>query len=236
MMINTKACFSKTTLLLLLLVLFPSTTRGVDERFSSSSSSFKCGTLSSIGYPFWKNDQPDYCGHPDFLREDCKQEDITITILFQKYHVLYINQDTQILKIAWMDFSKSICPGIFLNASMDSGLFSYTLNDENATILYDCAATSDHNKQSKDQFRCPVYKILRDAYFVSPNAGLGNEVFRRACNISVVIPVMEMAVKRFVNHGLSVGEVVNQGFEVEWNVEAEHCRSCLKAGGNCGFC
>ncbi|GKV39472.1 hypothetical protein SLEP1_g47230 [Rubroshorea leprosula] len=228
-----------------------STTRGVDERFSSCSSSFKCGKLSSIGYPFWKNDQPDYCGHPGFTLEDCKQEDITITILFQKHHVLDINQDIQILKIARMDFSKRICPDIFLNTSMDSGLFSCTLNDKNATLLYDCATTSDPNKQSKDQFRCPVDKIPRDAYFVSPNTRLGNEEFRRSSNISVVIPVMEMEVKRFVNHELSVGQKVNQmgfnllekkmgldfalshGFDVEYNISVVLCDRCEKLDGIC---
>ncbi|GKV43270.1 hypothetical protein SLEP1_g50584 [Rubroshorea leprosula] len=190
-------CRRRPATLLLLLVLFPSTTCGVDERFSSCSSSVKFGKLSSIGYPSWKNDQPDYCGQPGFKLEDCKQEDITITILPRMYHL--------------------------------------HLNDKKATILYDCAAASDPNKQSKDQFRCPVDKILRDAYFVSPNTRLGNEEFRRSCNISAVIPVMKTAVKRFVNHGLSVGEVVNQGFEVKRNVEAEQCRSCLKTGGSCGF-
>ncbi|KAL5751303.1 hypothetical protein ACOSP7_025906 [Xanthoceras sorbifolium] len=153
-------------------------------------------------------------------------------ILSWKYHVIEINHETQLLQLARMEFSGSICPETFTNNSLDDKLFSYTINDEYATLLYDCNPTEN---PSYNKFSCPINNIPRDAYFNGDGSILGGDITSRGCNITLVMPVLVISVQGFFNRSLTIDQVINGGFEVRWNIDAVQCEDCIKSGGNCGY-
>ncbi|KAI9174466.1 hypothetical protein LWI28_017732 [Acer negundo] len=221
---------------LLLSIIFPGYVYGIDDRYSKCSSSFNCGKFKDIGYPFWGNDQPEYCGHPGFKLENCQEADnVTMDSWSWKYHVINIHLETQVLKLARMDFSASICPETIYNNSLDEKLFSYTINDEYATLLYDCDPTEDRAAYYS-QFSCPINNIPRNAYFYFDQSIYSSrDVTSWGCKISLVMPVLVIAAQGFWNHSLSINQVVIEGFEVRWIIDALQCQDCINSGGKCGY-
>ncbi|TXG70046.1 hypothetical protein EZV62_004981 [Acer yangbiense] len=70
------------------------------ERHHGCSIPFLCGKIS-VGYPFWGEDRPQSCGHPDFgLRCDVRADPTTTIVLNQvNYYVKDINEEAHVLKI-----------------------------------------------------------------------------------------------------------------------------------------
>ncbi|KAK1564998.1 hypothetical protein Q3G72_016538 [Acer saccharum] len=221
---------------LLLSIILPVYVYGIDDRYSNCSSSFNCGKFKDIGYPFWGNDQPEYCGHPGFKLENCQEADnVTMDSLSWKYHVINIHSENQVLKLARMDFSANICPETIANNSLDEKLFSYTINNEYATFLYDCDPTEDPAAYY-GQFSCLINNIPRNAYFNSDRSIYSSsEVTSWGCKISLVMPVLVIAAQGFWNHSLSINQVVIEGFEVRWIIDALQCKDCINSGGKCGY-
>ncbi|KAK2647937.1 hypothetical protein Ddye_015426 [Dipteronia dyeriana] len=217
-------------------IIFPGYVYGIDDRYSNCSSSFNCGKFKDIGYPFWGNDQPEYCGHPSFKLENCQEADnVTMDSLSWKYHVINIHSETQVLKLARMDFSASICPETIANNSLDEKLFSYTINDEYATLLYDCDPTQDPAAYD-GQFSCPINNIPRNAYFNSDRSTYSSSVVTSwKCKISLLMPILVISAQGFWNHSLSINQVVIEGFEVRWIIDALQCKDCINSGGKCGY-
>jgi len=111
----------------------------VDEMYTSSAP-FSCSNFTSITYPIWiLNSQPNYCGHPQF-KLDCQNDSLTLEIKTQKFHILEINQKSQILTIVKEDLyaasSTSSCPFQYTYVNMDLNFFHYTLNNVNYTLLF----------------------------------------------------------------------------------------------------
>src|SRR4051812_5196697 len=91
----------------------------------TSCAPFSCGNFINISYPFWNyNTQPSYCGHPNFI-VDCQNGNLIIAMKFQKFHILHIDQASQILRIAREDMwafnggGKSQCPKHYTNVLID---------------------------------------------------------------------------------------------------------------------
>lgn len=211
-----------------------------DEGYTACAP-FSCGTFSDISYPFWSSNQPDYCGHPKF-KLDCQNDNLTIDIMSQKFHIIDINQTTQILKIArldlWVDPS---CPKeLYTNLSLDFAFFNYTTNDDNITLLYDCDPLPYASFVNVYLYpltsACPIYGD-GDAYLVSSKdldnfIGLG-------CKNSTTVPVLKVALQSFlkndVTYTLGVDYVLDEGFEVGWSgMDRDQCDICIQSGGRCG--
>ncbi|KAJ9676970.1 hypothetical protein PVL29_022122 [Vitis rotundifolia] len=189
--------------------------------------------VGKIEYPFWVDGyQPDCCGHPAF-KLDCTEFKPTIEIMYRKYDVININYEAQILTIAGVNrfFFKDICcpeP----NTTMDSTLFKYTSNTQNATLFYNCPPGFQH-PATTDVF-CLKYGAPEHAFFVV-NTSLATELVS-TCGAGVVVPVLATAAQGFMNHSLiDFYQVLNEGFEVKWTVEEGQCGGCAESGGRCGY-
>ncbi|KAJ4713429.1 Leaf rust 10 disease-resistance locus receptor-like protein kinase [Melia azedarach] len=214
---------------LLLSVLFPEYVYAYDG-YDECSKSFRCGSFTNIGYPFWTNGQSEYCGHPAF-KLDCEGDNVTIDITSQKYHVLNVSYEYQILKIARTDYRSSICPKSFVNITFNvTDFFNITVNDEYATLLYDCDPTED---QAHNKFSCPINDRVVDFYFTAPTL-TGPEISAR-CNFSLLVPVLDIAIERLIDFSMTIEQVIKEGFEVKWNLDAEECFECTDSGGKCGY-
>ncbi|KAJ9676952.1 hypothetical protein PVL29_022107 [Vitis rotundifolia] len=221
---------SVVVIIFLLSLSFPESACSEDFSNPDCKSLFECGRLRDIGYPFWGNGRPSYCGHPKFeLR--CERGEPTIEIKSQKYHVLDIHHETQILKIArFLDLLNGniVCPS---DTTIDSEFFGYTSNDRNATLFYDCHPESQLPQNS--DLLCMKDKKPEHAYFVT-DVNLANQLASR-CEFSVVVPVLATAAQGLADHSLLANEVLDQGFEVEWIADETQCRACVESGGICGY-
>ncbi|XP_058009885.1 LEAF RUST 10 DISEASE-RESISTANCE LOCUS RECEPTOR-LIKE PROTEIN KINASE-like 1.2 isoform X1 [Hevea brasiliensis] len=197
----------------------------------SNCAPFSCGNITDISYPFWGNNQPEYCGRPGF-KIDCKEEVATLDILSLKYQVIAINPDTQILRIARLDLLTSICLRQYFNTTLNLTLFNYTSNDVvDATLFYNCELSPE--SLAFNEFSCPINNVPRDAYLMVPT--VSRNEFLLGCNISIAIPILARAVQGLLRAELTVIQVLNQGFEVRWILDQVQCGDCLRSGGRCGY-
>ncbi|KAL2605735.1 hypothetical protein GLYMA_09G181600v4 [Glycine max] len=199
----------------------------------SACEPFSCGEIDNIRYPFWSSDhQQSYCGHPKF-KLDCQQDNVTIDMMSQRFHVIDIDQTSKVLKMARLDLWDDPCTNEYSNVKLDSDFFNYTSNDDDYTLLYDCGPpvtyTSSVNIKGTISFSCPIDSGFRDAFFVS-STDVGN-LKDLGCKHSINVSVLREAVK----DALQVENVLEKGFEVGWiGVDEGQCDGCIKSGGRCG--
>jgi hypothetical protein len=91
----------------------------------TSCAPFSCGNFTAITYPFWSvNTQPKYCGHPEF-RLDRQNGSLTMEIKSQKFHIIYLNQTSKILRIVriylfgYKSLAMHSCPKKYINVNID---------------------------------------------------------------------------------------------------------------------
>ncbi|XP_045792648.1 LEAF RUST 10 DISEASE-RESISTANCE LOCUS RECEPTOR-LIKE PROTEIN KINASE-like 2.1 isoform X2 [Trifolium pratense] len=206
----------------------------------ASCAPFDCGNFSNISYPFWSfNIQPSYCGHPNF-KLDCQHGNLTIDIKSQKFHILQINQTSQLLRIArddlWGYDSNVVhsCPKQYIDVNLDLNFFKYTANNENYTLLYECGPLSQSSTLSSEVFEvisCLIEGKPRDAYLVS-SAKLADFIVMK-CKNSITVSGLKNS---FTNDSDIVVDVLDEGFEVGWSgVGEDECDGCIKSGGRCGY-
>ncbi|KAK9677282.1 hypothetical protein RND81_11G133100 [Saponaria officinalis] len=201
--------FLTITIFVAFLVL-PSST-GVDDRYKTCASSlFSCGSnVSNVGYPFWGDRRPQYCGHPALKLQCLKNEEkggnLTLTIDGGPFNLpctLYMK-----------DFSQ---------------VFNYTPNVETLTLFYNCRIDIDaHNFGS-----VPCYQghTKYQAYFVSNMSALKD--YASYCS-SVEVPVPRNELDLYNKRKVGLGQVLSQGFEVNYAYSSE-CLRCNNSGGICG--
>ena len=205
---------------------------------TTSCEPFGCGNFSDISYPFWSlNVQPSYCGHPNF-KLDCQHGNLTIDIKSQKFHILHINQMSQLLRIVrddlWgydVDVVHS-CPNQYIDVNLDLHFFKYTSNNENYTLLYECGPLPNSNSSSlssevSEVISCLMEGKTRDAYLVSSDKLVDFNVME--CKNSIIVPGLK-------NSLTNDSDVLGEGFEVGWSgVGEEICGGCMKSGRKCGY-
>ncbi|EXB88611.1 hypothetical protein L484_001834 [Morus notabilis] len=240
---NPSVSFSFSPLLLILLLLFLSSffpIRAVDDDQDNpflDCEPIDCGKNKIISYPFRERNQPDYCGHPQGFVLDCKSnlDRLLWNIKSQSFLVLEIKQSARILKIVRMDIWDSICPETYSNTTLNSTPFNYTQKDINTTLLYNCPNSPESLADLVKTFHCPANNVSFNGFFVS-GTDLGSyKLSSSICEVSVVVPVLEDALKGLTISESSIGKVLQHGFEVEWNtMDEEECGACIDSGGRCG--
>ncbi|KAK9677600.1 hypothetical protein RND81_11G154700 [Saponaria officinalis] len=220
------------TIFIIMLVL-PSST-GVDAGYKTCTSSlFSCGNVSNVGYPFWGDGRPRYCGLPA-LQLQCfhseKGEWPTLTIGSKDeapYNVLSMKQFDSYITLELQGFQNIPCTSYNKNIS-DSLKVSPSV--ENIKLLYKCPSDIDaHNFNGS----APCYQggTKYQAYYVSNMSALKD--YASYCS-SVEVPVFRKELDLY-NKG-KVGpltEVLKQGFEVNYEYSPE-CLKCKNSRGICG--
>ncbi|KAL5079568.1 hypothetical protein RYX36_007989 [Vicia faba] len=213
-----------------------------DAKSYKSCAPFTCGNFTNITYPFWNiNDQQSYCGHPNFTL-DCQKNNLTIDINSQKFHIIDMNQTSQLLKIARLDFwsydaaNVTSCPNT--NVSLNLDFFKYTSNDENYNLLSDCDTLptnsygSPLSSEVSQEISCLIDSKPQDAYLVLNTKMADFTNLECKNNIQVYGPKSSI----IEDSDTGVVNVLREGFEVGWSVvEEDICNYCKKYGGRCGY-
>ncbi|XWS36919.1 hypothetical protein CRYUN_Cryun20dG0126500 [Craigia yunnanensis] len=233
----------------LILTLAPKSVFGNDGNISSCSERFHFRDIQNIGYPFWGLDRPESCGHPAF-RLNCIEDFPEITLMSATYRVLNINNRSQILEVARIDYSENICPTNLINSTFNSNLFQYNRDTRDIRLYYDCQPfTGLENLTSitagiSSQFDCIINQTNIIGYYVTRNitetsfGGLVTFISNSlgSCNNSVIIPVLNSEVQSLEENQNSdiLIEALSVGFELQWSAYDSLCDTCISSGGQCG--
>ncbi|GMH20662.1 hypothetical protein Nepgr_022503 [Nepenthes gracilis] len=192
----------------------------------------QCGNIN-IGYPFYGQNRPSYCGHPGFELY-CNGKNLEITIDSIKHYVLSVDTAATTLTVAREDYWPGHCPASLVNTTIDFSLFSYTNEDENITIYYNCSSsTSSSAGWQSSQFMCPGSTAT--GYFSAASGSNGN--LEAGCSSSVFVPVYKSVVAKMdgqVNQGTLMA-ILSSGFGLQWFADNNRCDDCQKSGGECGY-
>ncbi|KAL3719444.1 hypothetical protein ACJRO7_004412 [Eucalyptus globulus] len=210
---------------------FPTSLAAVDERYVDCGRQFSCGNIRNASFPFWGSPQPFYCGLPEF-KLLCEDGVATMEIASQKYQVLEIDHNNHILRLSRLDFYDSLCPPRIVNATMNY-LFKPTSDFGNLTLFYNCSSVNTSVASGK--FSCYGNDAYNESnYYTIGSVPSGGEF--GSCHASVTIPVLPTASEILMeNKTSSLGEVIREGFEVQWVVDHTACTECQSSGGRCGY-
>ncbi|CAL5186598.1 unnamed protein product [Lathyrus oleraceus] len=212
-----------------------------DAKSYKSCAPFTCGSFTNITYPFWNmNSQPNYCGHPNFTL-DCQKNNLTIDINSQKFHIIDMNQASQVLKIARLDLwnydaaNVPSCPDT--NVKLNLGFFKYTSNDESYTLLSGCDPLPTNTygppliSEVSQKFSCLIDSEPQDAYLILSTKMADFTGLECKNNIKVYGPKSSI-----IDDSGTTVNVLKDGFEVGWSgVDDDICNYCKKFGGRCGY-
>ncbi|KAK9677274.1 hypothetical protein RND81_11G132300 [Saponaria officinalis] len=214
-------------------LVLPSTT-GVDERYRTCTSAlFSCGNnVSSVGYPFWGDGRPKYCGLPA-LQLQCIHSETgewpTLTIGSKDeppYNVASLKHFESNITLELQGFQNIPCTSYNKNIS---DIFKVSPSVENIKLVYNCP--SDIDAHNFDSVPCNQGDTKYQAYYVSNMSALKD--YASYCS-SIEVPVFRNELDLY-NKGevQSLTEVLSQGFEVNYEYSPE-CLRCKNSGGICG--
>ncbi|KAF5479930.1 hypothetical protein F2P56_000710 [Juglans regia] len=196
-----------------------------DDFYSTCTNMFSCGNISNIDFPFWGDFRPSGCGYPG-LKLNCERNVTTIEIMNVNYSVLYVDPNTQILKISREDYRAGICSPVYVNSTLDPTLFDFDPGYQNLTLYYGCAP---YLLPFLSEFTCDVVNGV-----VHLELGAHGP---KDCNASVVVPIPR-SVDNLLLEIWSMSklvETIRYGFDVRWKVDTAGCNECKESMGVCGY-
>lgn len=191
---------------------------------SCNTTHFVCGDIA-VGFPFWGNDRPEFCGIPG-LELKCENDTPTIKINDVKYRVLEIEEQSQSLRIAREDYRNGVCHPLLINTTLDPQLFDYAPGYMNLTIIYGCPIPAILGFPSL--FSCPI-SGSENGYVLADAVGPG------LCYHSVFVPVSEFDWATVMLNLSGLEESLKQGFQVKWKLDNTGCSNCVQSRGVCGY-
>ncbi|XP_058227501.1 LEAF RUST 10 DISEASE-RESISTANCE LOCUS RECEPTOR-LIKE PROTEIN KINASE-like 1.4 isoform X3 [Rhododendron vialii] len=191
---------------------------------SCGNTTFDCGSIAGIGYPFRGHGEPEYCGYPG-LDLHCQDGIATVYINNIKYRVLEIDQATQTMKIAREDILESICPQDLVNTTLDNSLFEYASSVVNLDFVYGCSTPFRLILSLIPIPSCNISGL--DVYLV-----VGSRGPDLSCESRVTVPVAGWDGSLDLKE---LGQAFRGGFKVKWKVDSKGCEECTGSKGRCGF-
>ncbi|CAL5445195.1 unnamed protein product [Camellia sinensis] len=199
----------------------------------------ECGEqIKGIGYPFWGEYRPQFCGVQGFGLTCYGNGSTTIVIQNQTFHALHINQSTHNMTTARADLWDNLCPVELSNTTLNWNLFDYGPHPRvlNLTLFYDCLpelASYDHI-QERSHFQCPGGQSSGNINFFVDELLLINPPY---CKGRIKVPVFQEGLHAFWgDEHITVEELVKQGFEADYHEmdKFQACDLCNDSGGECG--
>ncbi|GMP28347.1 hypothetical protein CsSME_00003935 [Camellia sinensis var. sinensis] len=214
-------------IILSLFLQFPlsSSTNPEQSLYRDCGSTFNCGSITGLDYPFRGEDEPEYCGYPGLVL-NCQNNIATFYINHLKFRVLGIDQAAQTMRIAREDVIEATCPQDLVDTTLDDTLFEYVSSGyRNLSFLYGCPA--------------PVGLILGIIKLVTCNISGYNSVYLLpetpiplGCDVRITVPVHDWVGSLIPQEW---EQAIQGGFEVRWKVDSRVCMECSRSKGRCGY-
>ncbi|XP_010279338.1 PREDICTED: LEAF RUST 10 DISEASE-RESISTANCE LOCUS RECEPTOR-LIKE PROTEIN KINASE-like 1.2 isoform X2 [Nelumbo nucifera] len=235
------------TAIVFLSIEVPSALCGDDPQYLNCNRTFDCGNVQGVGYPFWGDGRPSYCGPPEF-RLVCGNNNLTsIEIMSQSYRVLQIDTRNRILKVARVDvLDDGICKTQPVNTSLNFTPFTSIPSDLYMNLFYGCSLGSGGQGYPYDKIpakvSCPYNGDPTEVLYIIDQVPIHEDyssssgVFRWSCKAGVSLPVPPIPTEMLVNNIESnLSQVIRQGFQLGWNLSDASCTECWQSSGQCGY-
>lgn len=188
-------------------------------------STYNCGSIKNISYPFWGDGRPRYCGSSDQFQLTCLNNQTTfIQVGQQNFSVLSIDPTFYSMKLVQTDLSTA-CPWHFTNASLNPTLFRFSnYTTENLTLFDNCppGVSSPKNVTCKTHQREEyVFYAKEDEWKQWPKLS--------ECGVQFQVPV-----QRGIEETDGLNKSLSGGFVVQYIADWAHCSACKLSGGICG--
>ncbi|KAG5527961.1 hypothetical protein RHGRI_028779 [Rhododendron griersonianum] len=196
-----------------------------EASYSSCNTTYSCGSIAGVGYPFRGYQEPEFCGYPGFVLNCGSKNFTTLDINNITFRVLEINPSAQTMNIAREDVIEATCPQRLVNTTLDNSLFEYSSGYMNLTFLYGCPAPIMLIPGIDSVTTCNVTGYTGVYIVPGTMGGLG-------CDVSVTVPVSNLV--GTINSAALEG-AVEGGFGVKWKMDTSECSGCTGSGGRCGY-
>ncbi|RDX69564.1 LEAF RUST 10 DISEASE-RESISTANCE LOCUS RECEPTOR-LIKE PROTEIN KINASE-like 1.4, partial [Mucuna pruriens] len=199
-------------------------------------SSFNCGAITNLSYPFTGGDRPSFCGPPQF-HLNCQNGVVPeLNISSVSYRVIGINSVARTLTLARLDLWNETCTHVYVNSTFDDPSFSYGLGNQNLTLFYECKPTSAFTKTPANLFHCESNGYKNNSYSLVGPFPLDPIIGVVECDEHVEVPIFVEQAERLIENRSLLEEVLMKGFNVNYtNIYDSECVECLGSGGYCGF-
>ncbi|RYR60017.1 hypothetical protein HN51_068205 [Arachis hypogaea] len=221
-------------------LLHPTTPLPSNASFSlCSNTTFNCGNITNVSYPFTGADRPFFCGPPEF-HLTCNDGVPELNILLVRYRVLQLDSVAQSLTIARADLWNNTCTNVHLNSTIDDGTssFTYGSGNKNLTLFYGCGP-SMLNITPVNLFHCDSgYGNKSDSYSLIGPLPMDPILSIVHCELGVEVPILEDQANRLIGNRSLLREVLMKGFNVSYSnnhYESECLKCVIGDGGQCGF-
>ncbi|TYJ99005.1 LEAF RUST 10 DISEASE-RESISTANCE LOCUS RECEPTOR-LIKE PROTEIN KINASE-like 2.4 [Cucumis melo var. makuwa] len=208
------------------------------EQFKYCRVNYNCGDLVDISYPFWGNERPEFCGRREFGL-NCKDNKTMIRINNRQYIVVDISQSNNRMTIARSELFDDYCPNSQIKVAtlLDFSLFSYTSNNQNLSLWYNCPPLV--NVPSNFTFECggeEEESNRRVNYALDKNEAKNWSSYMGDCSMNIEVTITGDVLRGGVKNRTRVVERgLKEGFEVEYGDSYTiACDGCTEYGGQCG--
>ncbi|KAG5093164.1 hypothetical protein JHK82_051942 [Glycine max] len=198
--------------------------------------SFNCGSITNLSYPFTGGDRPSFCGPPQF-HLNCRNGVVAeLNISSVSYRVIDIDSEDHTLTLARLDLWNETCTDVYVNSTFDGPVFSYGSGNQNLTLFYECKPTSRIIETPENLFNCWSNGDKNNSYSLVGPFPLDPILEVVECDEHVKVPILKVQADRLVENRSLLGEVLMKGFNVNYmNPYESECFECLDSGGVCGF-
>ncbi|KAK4767550.1 hypothetical protein SAY86_015300 [Trapa natans] len=203
------------------------------------STTFDCGPLRNISYPFTGGVRPTDCGAPEFHLTCLGDDRAELTTGSMNYRVLELDQINHTLLLSRSDLYNNIClSNNYFNTTLNSTIFSYGIgaDNEDLTLFYGCSTLM--NIQPGNLFHCQINGTSSISYYLVGPVPSDPILSVSKCNVSVRVPILKSYASLLTTNRstLMLKEALAEGFSVNYtNPYEEECRKCQGMGGECGF-
>ncbi|XP_059643783.1 LEAF RUST 10 DISEASE-RESISTANCE LOCUS RECEPTOR-LIKE PROTEIN KINASE-like 2.5 [Cornus florida] len=194
---------------------------------------YNCGqNIKGIGYPYWGDGRPQYCGHPQFELKCQNNDHPVIDIDDHMFRVLEINSSGSMMTMARLDLWDNPCPQILSNITFDNTFFSlHSSTARSLYLFYNCTSSLT---EFLNNFTCPLDSVRESNRFYGDESFLSIQLETTTCQHGIEVPVFRTSLEGLWDISLNLQQALNLGFEVQYNASNVECSSCESSGGTCG--
>ncbi|CAJ1843472.1 unnamed protein product [Sphenostylis stenocarpa] len=198
--------------------------------------SFNCGTITNLSYPFTGGDHPSFCGPPQF-HLNCQNGVVPVlNISSLSYRVISINSVAHTLTLARLDLWNETCTNVYVNSTFDGPIFSYGSGNQNLTLFYECKPTSVFTETPENLFHCESKGDMNESYSLVGPLPSDPILGVVECVEHIAVPILKEQADRLVENRSLLGEILMKGFNVNYKNPYDNvCVECVGSGGQCGF-
>ncbi|KAI4350941.1 hypothetical protein L6164_005343 [Bauhinia variegata] len=208
------------------------------ESYRPCNTTYNCGSLINISYPFWGENRPRYCGSSDMLELSCDQNhSTTIQVGSETFTVMWIDQSTHTMRMVRRNLVPSSCPSNFTITLNPALFFHRPQTVENMTLFYSCDPQFSNSLPTEiksNNFTCLNESGREEqGFYVHENELQKYGEGLTECDVKVQVPVSRNVALGNEGGNEALNTALAHELDMQYTLELG-CPGCYGSGGMCG--